>query len=178
VQVGLPRAKVAEEQMTAEEKQRVLGIIPDFYVSYVPNAASLDFTQNFNPAWKATSDPFTFVLAGAIAGIQQSQNYFKGYGQGFKGYAKRYGANYANTVTANFIRRCDTAFAFEAGPALFLQGNGHHTIADSLCACQCSRLQRRQWTLATKLLPSPRVTSQRRGFRTFTILPVIAMVRR
>jgi len=95
VQVGLSRAEVAEEQMTAEEKQRVLGIIPDFCVNYVPNAAPLDFKQTFNRAWKATSDPFAFVLAGAIAGLQQSQNYFKGYGQGFKGYAKCYGANYA-----------------------------------------------------------------------------------
>lgn len=142
--------------MTAEEKQRVLGIIPDFYVSYVPNAAPLDFKQKFNPAWKARSNPFTFVLAGAIAGIQQSQNYFKGYGQGFKGYAKRYGANYANTVTANFIGDAILPSLLKQDPRYFYKGTEHHTIADSLCACQCSRLQRRQLTLATKLLPSPR----------------------
>ena len=40
---------MAEEQMTAEEKQRVLGIILDFYASYVPNAAPLDFKQNSTP---------------------------------------------------------------------------------------------------------------------------------
>jgi len=115
---------VAEEQMTAEEKQRVLGIILDFYASDVPNAAPLDFKQKFNPAWKATSDPLAFVLAAAIAGIQQSQNYFKGYGQGFKGYAKRYGANYANTVTANFIGDAILSSFLKQAPRYFYKGTG------------------------------------------------------
>ncbi len=37
VRVVLSPAEVAEEQVKDQEKQRVLGVIPNFYVSYVPN---------------------------------------------------------------------------------------------------------------------------------------------
>ncbi len=41
VNVGLSRVEVAEEQIKVEETQRVLGIVPNFYVTYTPNAAPL-----------------------------------------------------------------------------------------------------------------------------------------
>jgi hypothetical protein len=124
VQVGLPQVEVAEQQVKAEEKQRVLGIIPDFYVSYVPNAAPLDFRQKLDLAWKTTTDPFTFALTGIIAGVQQSQNYFSGYGQGAQGYAKRYGARYADTVAANFIGDALLPSLLKQDPRYFQKGTG------------------------------------------------------
>jgi len=163
--------------MTAEEKQRVLGIILDFYASYVPNAAPLDFKQKFNPAWKATSDPFAFVLAAAIAGIQQSQNYFKGYGQGFKGYAKRSGANYTNTVTADFIGDAILPSLLKQDPRCFYKGAGT-TRSRILYALPVQSSAKATMDTGNEITPESSGTSQRRGFRTFTILPVIAMVRR
>ena len=41
VQVSVPRIEIAEEELKVEEKQRIFGVIPNFYVSYVPNAAPL-----------------------------------------------------------------------------------------------------------------------------------------
>ena len=38
VNVTLPPRELAAEQLKAEEKQRLLGVFPDFFVSYVPNA--------------------------------------------------------------------------------------------------------------------------------------------
>lgn len=124
VQVGLPPDEVAEEQMKVEEKQRVLGVIPDFYVSFARNAVPLNFKQKFNLAWKTSTDPFTFALAGAISGIQQSQNYFSGYGQGVQGYAKRYGASYANTVVGNFVGDALLPSLFKQDPRYFYKGTG------------------------------------------------------
>lgn len=124
VQVGLPQTEVAEEQMKAEEKQRVLGIVPDFYVSFVPNAAPLDSRQKFALAWKAASDPFTFTLAGGIAGVQQAQNYFGGYGQEVSGYARRFGANYADLVTSTFIGDALLASVLKQDPRYFYKGTG------------------------------------------------------
>jgi len=46
VQVVVPRVEIAEEQIREEEKQRVLGFLPNFYVSYVPDAAPLTSKQN------------------------------------------------------------------------------------------------------------------------------------
>ena len=103
VQVGLSRTEVAEEQVKQEEKQRVLRVVPNFYVSYVPNAAPLTSKQKFQLAWRATIDPVSFGITVGIAGIQQGGNHFSGYGQGAQGYAKRYGASYGNFVSGTFI---------------------------------------------------------------------------
>jgi hypothetical protein len=78
-------------------------VLPNFYVSYVPNAVPLTAKQKFKLAWKATVDPSNFVVTGVVAGLQQADNDFGGYGQGAEGYAKRYGANFADSVAGNFI---------------------------------------------------------------------------
>jgi hypothetical protein len=124
VEVGIPQVEVAEEQIKAQEKQRVLGVIPDFYVSFIPNAAPLNFRQKFELAWKSATDPFTFTLAGGIAGVQQAQNYFGGYGQEGGGYAKRYGATYADLVTSTMIGDALLASVFKQDPRYFYKGTG------------------------------------------------------
>jgi hypothetical protein len=60
----------------------VLGFLPNFYVTYVPDAAPLAPKQKFELAWRSTTDPFTFVGVGAIAGLEQAFDDFGGYGQG------------------------------------------------------------------------------------------------
>jgi hypothetical protein len=124
VQVEVPRLEVAEEQIKEQEKQRVLGIVPNFYVSYVPNAAPLSSKQKFELAWKTTVDPVTFLLTGAIAGLQQANNSFPGYGQGAQGYGKRYGADYANVVTSTFIGNAILPSLLKQDPRYFYKGSG------------------------------------------------------
>jgi hypothetical protein len=124
VRVVPPRGEVAEDEIREEEKQRVLVFIPNFYVSYVPNAAPLTPKQKFELAWKTTVDPFTFALTGAIAGVQQAQNDFSGYGQGAQGYGKRYGASYADFVTGTFIGSAILPSLLKQDPRYFYKGSG------------------------------------------------------
>lgn len=124
VQVGLSPVEVAEEQVQDEEKQRVLGFIPNFYVSYAPHPAPLSPKQKFALAWKTTIDPVSFGLIGVIAGIQQAQNDFSGYGQGASGYAKRYGASYANFVSGTFIGSAILPSVLKQDPRYFYKGTG------------------------------------------------------
>jgi hypothetical protein len=124
VQVVVPRAEVAEVEIKEEEKQRVLGFIPNFYVSYLPNAVPLTSKQKFELAWRSTVDPVTFALNGAIAGIQQAQNDFGGYGQGAKGYGERYGASYADLVTGTFIGSAILPSILKQDPRYFYKGTG------------------------------------------------------
>jgi hypothetical protein len=124
VQVGVSPAEVAEEQLKVEEKQRVLGFIPNFYVSYVPDAVPLTSKQKFELAWKTTIDPVTFVLTGAVAGVQQAQNDFGGYGQGAQGYAKRFGASYADAVTGTVIGSAILPSLLKQDPRYFYMGSG------------------------------------------------------
>jgi hypothetical protein len=124
VRVAIPRSEVAEEQIKEEEKQRVLGFIPNFYVSYVPNAAPLTPKQKFELAWKSTLDPVTFALTGVIAGVQQAHNDFSGYGQGLQGFGKRYGASYADLITSTFIGDAILPSLLKQDPRYFYKGSG------------------------------------------------------
>ena len=124
LQVVAPQWEVAEDEIKAQEKQRLLGVIPNFYVSYIPDAAPLDAKQKFELAWKSTIDPITFALTGALAGIEQADNTFSGYGQGAQGYGKRFGAAYADTVTSTFIGSALLPTLLRQDPRYFYKGKG------------------------------------------------------
>jgi hypothetical protein len=124
VRVVPDTVEIAEEQIKDQEKQRVLGVLPNFYVTYVPNAAPLTPKQKFKLAWKSMVDPVTFGVTGAIAGIQQADNDFSGYGQGAQGYAKRYGAVYADAAISTFIGGAILPSVFKQDPRYFYRGTG------------------------------------------------------
>jgi Carboxypeptidase regulatory-like domain len=124
VQVALSRIEVGEAQVKDEERQRVLGVFPNFYVTYDPHPVALTPKQKFELAWKTTIDPVTFVIVGGIAGVQQAQNSFSGYGQGAQGYAKRYGANYADLVTGTFIGSAILPSLLKQDPRYIYKGTG------------------------------------------------------
>lgn len=124
VQVALSPTEVAEAEIKDEEKQRILGFVPNFYVTYDPAAAPLRPKQKFELAWKATIDPVNFGLNGAVAGIEQASDDFSGYGQGAQGYAKRYGAGYADLVTSTFIGGAVLPSLFKQDPRYFYKGTG------------------------------------------------------
>jgi hypothetical protein len=115
---------VAEDQIKVEEKQRLLGVVPNFYVSYAQHAAPLTSKQKFELAWKATIDPVTFGVNGVIAGVQQAQDDFNGYGQGAAGYGRRYGASYANFLTGTYIGGAILPSLLKQDPRYFYKGTG------------------------------------------------------
>lgn len=119
-----PAAVVAEREIKVEEKQRVLGVFPNFYVSYVANAAPLNPKQKSELAWKDAIDPVTFVVIGAIAGMQQATNQFPGYGQGAQGYGKRYGASYADFASGAMFGSVIFPAIFRQDPRYFYKSTG------------------------------------------------------
>lgn len=119
-----PTEEIAAEQMKAEEKQRLIGVFPNFYVSYVPDAAPLTSRQKLSLATRDTLDWTTFVGVSAGAGIQQATNGFKGYGQGAEGYGKRWGALFADGRISDFLSHYAFASAFHQDPRYFYQGTG------------------------------------------------------
>jgi hypothetical protein len=124
VRVIPSRIELAEDQIKIQEKQRVLGVIPNFYVSYEHHALPLAPRQKFELAWKTSVDPVTFGVNGVVAGIQQAGNDFSGYGQGAQGYAKRYGASYANFVAGTFIGGAILPSLLKQDPRYFYKGSG------------------------------------------------------
>lgn len=124
VEVELTQTEVAEEQIKIEEKQRVLGVLPNFYVSYIPNAAPLTSKQKFKLALRTVVDPFTLVFVAGAAGVEQAQNHFAEYGQGAQGYAKRFAAGYGDTLTGTFIGSAILPSLLKQDPRYFYKGTG------------------------------------------------------
>jgi hypothetical protein len=124
VSAGFEPVQVAEFQIQDQEKQRVLGVIPNFYVSYVPDAERLTAKQKYELAWKSSIDPFTFVGSAALAGIEQAGDEFNGYGQGMQGFGKRYGAAYGDVVIGTFLGSAVLPSLWKQDPRYFYKGTG------------------------------------------------------
>ena len=124
VQVSLSRTEEAEAQIKDQEKQRVFGVVPNFYISYVPDAVPLNTKQKFQLASKSIVDPVNFGITGVIAGIEQARNDFSGYGQGAAGYARRYGAAYGDQVFGTYIGSAILPSLLKQDPRYFYKGTG------------------------------------------------------
>lgn len=118
------QAQIAQEQLNYEEQQRVLGVFPNYYVSYDHDAAPLTTRQKYQLAWKTQIDPVTWAMTGAVAGFEQADNTFARYGQGVQGYAKRYGANYADGFFGTMIGGAILPSILKQDPRYFYKGTG------------------------------------------------------
>lgn len=124
IEVTATPAEIAQEELKQEETQRVLGVVPNFYVTYVPNAPPLTAKQKYQLAWRTSYDPVTFMAVGVIAGIEQATNTFSGYGQGMEGYGKRYGAGYGDTFIGTMVGGAILPAWWKQDPRYFYKGTG------------------------------------------------------
>ncbi len=124
VRVTYTPEEIATDQVHVEEQQRLLGVIPNFYVTYEQHPAPLTKRLKFELAWKSTVDPVSFGIVGIIAGFEQADNFFPGYGQGAQGYGKRFGAAFADSVTGTFIGGAILPSLLKQDPRYFYKGTG------------------------------------------------------
>jgi len=115
---------VAEAQVKEEEKQRILGFLPNYYTSYIWTAAPMTRKLKFNLALRTATDPVTFLVVAGVAGVEQAHKTFPGYGQGVEGYAKRYGASYADTVSGRMFGSAIFPVLLHQDPRYFYRGSG------------------------------------------------------
>ncbi|SNS33515.1 Carboxypeptidase regulatory-like domain-containing protein [Granulicella rosea] len=115
---------VADLQVKEEEKQRVVGIIPNFYVSYVHDPVPMNAKQKYKLALRDTFDPIGFVGAAIGAEAEQLGKTFPGYGYGWAGYGKRYAALYGDGLTADLLSHAVFPQIFHQDPRYFYQGTG------------------------------------------------------
>jgi hypothetical protein len=114
---------LATEQVHMEEKQRVLGVVPNFYVAYDHDAAPLTAKLKFKLAWKAETDPVTILGAGFVAGLDQ-EGATPNYGEGAAGYAQRFGALYTNGFTDIMFGGAILPSLLHQDPRYYYQGEG------------------------------------------------------
>jgi hypothetical protein len=119
-----PTEFIAAEQIRAEEKQRLIGFFPNFYTSYIYDAAPLTWKQKFSLAARGTFDPVSMLGVGFAAGIEQATNAYAGYGQGAAGYSKRFAAKFAEGRTSDLLTHAVFPSIFHQDPRYFYQGSG------------------------------------------------------
>jgi hypothetical protein len=123
VTVGYSTEEMATEQVKLEEKQRIFGIIPNFYVSYDQNAPPLTAKLKFQLAAKVSFDPITFIGVGIVAGAEQAGDH-PNYPEGWKGFGERYGAVYGDGFTDIMIGGAILPSLLHQDPRYFYQGTG------------------------------------------------------
>ena len=124
VTVGLSQEDLAAQQLHQELKQRVLGIVPNYFVSYDEHPAPLSAKQKFHLSLKMLVDPATFAAVGITAGIQQQRNSYYQYGQGSEGFSKRFGAAYATAASNLLITSVLADSVLHQDPRYFYSGRG------------------------------------------------------
>jgi len=115
---------IAAEQIRAAEKQRLMGVIPNFYTSYIYDAAPLTWRQKFSFAARGTFDPVAVIGVSFAAGIEQANNSFPGYGQGAAGYSKRFAAKFVDGRSSDFLTHAVFPSVFHQDPRYYYQGSG------------------------------------------------------
>jgi hypothetical protein len=119
-----PTDVIAAEEIRAEEKQRLVGILPNFYTSYVNDAAPLTWKQKFALATRGTFDPIAMIGVGFAAGVEQATNAFPGYGQGAEGYGKRFAAKFADGRSSDYLTHAIFPTLLHQDPRYYYQGSG------------------------------------------------------
>jgi hypothetical protein len=113
-----------QQDLQREEHQRIMGIMPAFNMTSNHDALPLTPGQKYQLFFKSVRDPWAFGLAGVTAGIGQAHNDPAEYGQGFAGYAKRYGATYTDYFTGNFFGNAVLPSLLHEDPRYFRMGTG------------------------------------------------------
>ncbi len=116
--------QTADEQLKAEENQRILGIVPSFNTTYISNAASLTAEQKMQLAFRSAIDPFTFGAAFLVAGLHEAFDQDRGFGWGPEGYFKRSGAAYLDAFNGTMIGNGILPAIFRQDPRYFRLGHG------------------------------------------------------
>ena len=119
--------EMAEIQIQQEEKQRIFGVIPNFYVAYDPNTVPMTQGQKFKLAGRTFLDPVTFVAAGLSAGFNQATQTPEAWGQDWAGYGQRYGAQMAGALAGVGFSGYLFPMIFHQDPRYFYKGTGTKT---------------------------------------------------
>ena len=105
--------------------KRIAGVLPN-YRTVEPNGDKTPLTtkQKFIIAYKDSFDYPIFAVAGITSGIGHLNNTNPSYGQGLKGFSKRYIAGYADQAITNFIIEGALPSVLHHDPRYYRKGSG------------------------------------------------------
>jgi hypothetical protein len=121
--VAVTPEQVATEQVKVEEKQRVLGVIPNFYVVYDRRPAPLTAKLKFQLAARSLTDPVSvtgFMLNAAIFQLAK----YPAYRSNIAGFGQRVGSTFAGAHTNVLVGDALLPTLLHQDPRFFYQDTG------------------------------------------------------
>jgi hypothetical protein len=109
---------------SSREETHILGIVPDYDTVRNSSGVILPISAK-KKFWLATEDvfdPFSFLITGIYAGVSQVSNQYPEFGQGSKGYAKRYGGAFGDNFFGNYLTEAAFPVLFKQDPRYFRMG--------------------------------------------------------
>ncbi len=147
ITVSYSSKEVAVKQLEAEEHQRVLGFIPNIYVTYEPHPEPLTAKMKFHLAYKGLTQPTFFAFEALWSGVQQAGD-MTNYRLGAQGYGERFGANLAGGTSEALFANALLPSLLHQDPRFFYRGSGtkgsrawHAIIAPFVCQGDSGKLQ-------------------------------------
>ena len=133
------------------DQQRVLGVLPNYRtVDGTQPFAPITTKQKFTIALKNSYTPPMYLITGAYAAIYQMQDQNPSYGQGLKGYGKRYSSAFADQAISNLFTFGVVPAALHQDPRYFRLGsNGGgtgHRLRYAVARIVVARNDKGNWT--------------------------------
>jgi hypothetical protein len=116
------------EEQTGTSNDRLFMVLPNFLtISNAAQVPPLTAKQKFKVVLRSSFDYSEFPWYAAIAGISQAENSEPGFGQGFEGYGKRYGAAFADGTIENFFVSAILPSVLHTDPRFYQKPDGGFT---------------------------------------------------
>ncbi len=118
--------KSPDQQNRKKKKDdRMFYVMPNYLtVDNQSQVLPISWKEKFAITAKGTFDPYEFGIVGVVAGIRQAENAYPGFGQGASGYAKRYGAAFADQVDGNIMSGAVFPSILRTDPRYFRRAKG------------------------------------------------------
>jgi hypothetical protein len=124
-----PAAPTQQDKKKEDAKKakddRMFYVMPNYLtVDGQSQVKPISWKEKFSMAAEGSFDPYEFTIVGIVAGIRQAENSSPAFGQGMEGYAKRYGAAFADQVDGNIMVGGVYPTILKIDPRYFRLGTG------------------------------------------------------
>ena len=108
-----------------QEDRRILGVLPNYRTVEDSRPFSpITAKRKFTIAAKDSFDYPVYFISGGFAALYQLDNQNPSFGQGLKGYGKRYAAAYGDQAIGNILTEGLVPTLFREDPRYFRRGSG------------------------------------------------------
>src|ERR1700752_4702941 len=113
-----------QKQINGTSNDRLFFVLPNFLTLETAQGSPLSPHEKFKVVIRGSFDYVEYPWYSLLAGISQAENSEPGYGQGSAGYAKRYGAAFADGTIESFMTGAILPSLLRQDPRYFQLGQG------------------------------------------------------